>query len=224
MTLINTSIENLKPGDDCRKQFQIAYNNRYTWPTKFEGYQGLVEFKDKNRNELGNFIIDSEFKGKVFGITDQEIINSISTQLWEVCIHRVKREFDDVHGANTFTVGNTNEHGTEVLVGGKSEGDSYRINKSFFSMVHRNIHGKIVTIYTEKIIDTSSGYLSERYNSQYSDKLTSEVISKKYYFSDEFIPLDKNGPWVLSKRIISEGFSDSSTKTEYKFKDMKKIN
>ena len=69
-------------------------------------------------------------------------------------------------------------------------------------MVYRNIHGKIVNIYTTEISQTSEGYLSKNYNSKYIDPLSGKVISKINYFTDNFIPLYQNGPYVLSSRFI----------------------
>ena len=115
MNLTSTRIELLNSGVDCRKEFKIAYENRYTWPNVFEGYKGLVQFNNGSTTETGEFVIDSKFKGQVEGIKSEDIKKAILTQLWEVTIHRVRRKFDDIHSENIFTTGNVNEFGTEIL-------------------------------------------------------------------------------------------------------------
>jgi hypothetical protein len=65
-----------------------------------------------------------------------------------VAIHRVRRSFEQTHGDNTFTAGDTDAVGLEVIVSGKGAGDRYRIKDNVVTMVHRHIHGTVVTIFT----------------------------------------------------------------------------
>jgi hypothetical protein len=99
----------------------------------------------------------------------------VASQLWEVAIHRVRRSFEQTHGDNTFTAGDVNPRGIEVIVGGKNAGDRYCIANDVVTMVHRHIHGTVVTIETESVTDTGHGYLSHRYSSRYSDPATGEA-------------------------------------------------
>ena len=92
--------------------------------------------------------------------------------------------------------------GTEVLVGGKGEGDRYRIKNDVVTMVHRHIHGTVVTIFTTDVTDTGSGYLSHTYTSQYADPATGAARGGRSQFKDTFVPLAGNGRWVLAERII----------------------
>ena len=98
----------------------------------------------------GQFRVGADLKASVEGIEDEEITKAIGSQLWEVCIHRVRRSFEQTHGANTFTAGDTDAVGLEVIVGGKNAGDRYRIKDSVVTMVHRHIHGTVVTIFTRQ--------------------------------------------------------------------------
>ena len=45
----------------------------------------------------GNFSLDKDFKSDIQEIDDEKIVKSIASQLFEVCIHRIKREFQSVH-------------------------------------------------------------------------------------------------------------------------------
>jgi len=146
---------------------------------------------------------------------------AIASQLWEVAIHRVRRPFDQVHGANTFTAGDRTDEGLEVLIGGKGEGDRYRIKGDVVTMVHRHIHGTVVTIHTGSTTDTGSGYLSRDYTSQYSDPASGEARGASSRFEDTFVPLGEKGSWVLERRAISSKDSDGQdTLQVFEFNDL----
>ena len=197
-----TTTSPIKPGCDLRDQFRRAYDNRYTWDPGFSGYRGRCIWQQGDRQAEGRFEIGANLKAKVEGIDDEEILKAISSQLWEVAIHRVRRSFEQTHGSNTFTAGDTDAVGTEVLVGGKGEGDRYRIKDDGVTMVHRHIHGTVVTIFTTDVTDTGSGYLSHTYVSQYADPATGETRGGRSSFRDTFAPLTDGGAWVLAERVI----------------------
>ena len=212
-------------GTNCEGLFRSAYENRYTWPADFSGYKGSCKWTNGNDFCQGSFLIDEALKASVKDIENESIAKSIHSQLWEVSIHRVFRTFEQVHGQNTFTLGDTNEVGTEVLVGGKNEGDKYSINNNIITMVNRNIHGKLIVIYTKKIKETGAGYLSINYTSQYFDTISKNPLKGKSHFFDEFKPLSEGGPWVLTKREIEtkEFESGEAKKDTFIFSDLMKI-
>ena len=203
-----TSIPNVAPGSDCRDAFQAAYQNRYTWEPGFGGYQGRCVWEQGDRRVEGRFQIGADLKAKVEGIDDAEVEKAIASQRWEVAIHRVRRPFEQVHGANTFTAGDSTDEGLEVLIGGKGEGDRYRIKADVVTMVHRHIHGTVVTIHTGSTTDTGSGYLSRNYTSQYSDPASGEARGASSTFEDTFVPVGEQGCWVLERRAISSKDAD----------------
>ena len=192
----------LKTGTDCQNLFRRAYENRYSWDKDFKGYSGSCIYQKGSTTYKGQFIITSDFKPKVKDIEDDKITKLISSQLWEVAIHRVKRSFEDVHGGNTFTSGDVNHMGLEVLVGGQSKGDSYRIKDDIVTMVNRHMHGSLINILTKEIKDTGQGYLGISYNSQYFDPLSKQAKSGKCLYEDKFIPLGIQEQWVLESRSI----------------------
>jgi Protein of unknown function (DUF3386) len=142
--------------------------------------------------------------------------DSIIGQLREVAIHRVRRTFAETHGKNTFRYGTTDETGAvEILMGGKAEGDRYKLRNNEVCHVHRHIHGVIVTIDTFSSHDTGSGYLSHRYDSIYTDPTTGEAKGGKIVFEDNY---QKAGDFqILSQRIIQESVADGTTSTEFNF-------
>ena len=190
------------PGTDLREAFRAAYENRYTWEPGFGGYSGRCVWEQGDRCLEGTFQVGADLKAVVEGLTDEEVHKAVASQLWEVAIHRVRRHFEQTHGANTFTAGDTDAVGTEVIVGGKGAGDRYRIKDNVVTMVHRHIHGTVVTIFTGSTTDTGAGYLSRTYTSSYSDPATGAVMGGTTSFTDIFVPLAGQGPWVLSERLV----------------------
>ena len=195
----------VKPGSDLREVFRRAYENRYTWEPGFSGYKGNCIWQQDDQRVEGRFEIGADLKAKVEGIDDEQVLKAINSQLWEVAIHRVRRSFEQTHGENTFTAGDTDAVGTEVLVGGKGNGARYRIKGDVVTMVHRHIHGTVVTIFTTEVTDTGSGYLSHTYTSQYADPASGEARGGRSSFKDTFVALPEGGPWVLQERVINTG-------------------
>ena len=102
-------------GADCTHLFKAAYENRYTWEPDFSGYKGRCSWTDGKTEIKGIFSLGQDLKAIVKEIDNENIKKAISSQLWEVAIHRVKRSFEQTHGKNTFTLGDTNKIGSEVI-------------------------------------------------------------------------------------------------------------
>ena len=87
---------------NCREIFQNAYEKRYTWDGDFKGYRGKCIFSIDNETHEGKFSLGKDFKPEIEDISNDKVIKSIASQLFEVSIHRVKREFEEVHSKNDF--------------------------------------------------------------------------------------------------------------------------
>tara|TARA_Y100001933_G_scaffold192707_1_gene192260 strand:- start:456 stop:1103 length:648 start_codon:yes stop_codon:yes gene_type:complete len=209
---------------NCEELFKEAYNSRYTWPNKFNGYSGKCIFEENERSIDGEFVLDSNFKPEIINISDDDIVKMISSQLFEVAIHRVKREFDEVHKNNNFKFLRETEKGMEIQVVGKNEGDKYIVRDKKINMVFRKIHGVIIEIFVEDFKDTGDGFLSKRYTSQQLDIETLTPKSKRFEYEDNFVNLGIDNIWVLESRIIK--FLDDNNKFKNKkfmFKELKAI-
>jgi hypothetical protein len=200
----------------ARELFQAAYENRYTWEPNFPGYTAAVEFKHDDLVLTGTVAVKANLSAEVMGIDDEEARKAILGQLNEVAIHRVRRTFEATHGKNTFSYGETDATGAvEILMGGKSEGDRYKLRNNEVCHVHRHIHGIVVTIDTFSSHDTGAGYLSHRYDSVYADPQTGEVKGGKIVFEDNY---QKVGNYqLLSQRIIQSEENGQPTTTEFNF-------
>jgi hypothetical protein len=181
--------------------FRAAYENRYTWDKNFPGYTADITYKYNDKVFTGTVRINANLKGEVLGIEDEEAKQAISGQIWEIAIHRIRRTFEETHSANTFRYGATHPDGAvEILMGGKSEGDRYQVNNNIVTLVHRHIHGTVVTINTFNIHDTGEGYLPSTYDSIYHDPKTGEQKGGKGFFEDGYEQVGNYS--ILNRRAI----------------------
>ncbi len=186
---------------DARALFQSAYENRYTWDEKFPGYTADVTYRDGDKTYSAKCRINADFSFDVFDIEDEDGKKAIHGQVWEIAVHRVRRTFEETHGKNVFTLGATDpDGGVEIFVSGKSMGDRYKVRNNEVSLVHRHIHGVVVTIHTFGSQDTGTGYLSNRYDSIYSDPKTGAVKGARSEFEDIYEEI--GGYYILTKRTI----------------------
>lgn len=186
---------------DARELFRAAYENRYTWDQNFPGYTADVTYESGEQTYTAKARINADCTFEVSGIDDEAAKKAIQGQVWEIAVHRVRRSFEETHGKNIFTLGDTDETGAvEVFVKGKSMGDRYKVHNNEVSLVHRHIRDIVVTIHTYSSHDTGSGYLSHRYDSVYSDPKTGELKGGKSDFEDNY---EKVGDYyVLTSRVI----------------------
>ena len=187
---------------NCKELFKKAYEKRYTWSHKFSGYKGKCIFSLNSNTYKGNFVLGKDFKPEIDNIDDQKIVKSISSQLFEVSIHRVKREFKEIHSKNNFNLIKDSESGIEIIVSGKSEGDKYRVKNNCINMVYRKIHGIIIEIFVQEFFDTGNGFLSKKYTSQQIDPNTLKANSLKLEYEDRFINIGSQDIWILNSRSI----------------------
>ena len=194
-------MENLRE-INCKEIFRKAYENRYTWKNEFNGYKGKCIFFVNNNNHEGEFFLGKDFKPNIQKIEDEKIVRSIASQLFEVCIHRVKREFNSVHSENNFNLLKNSDKGIEMSVSGKNQGDKYRVKNDCINMVYRKIHGTIIEIFVEEFLHTGIGVLSKKYSSQSIDPNTLEAVSQKLEYEDEFTNIGAADCWILNSRTI----------------------
>ena len=187
---------------NCKEIFKKAYEKRYTWNTNFSGYKGKCIFSVNKDSYEGKFSLGKDFKPEIQNIDDQEIVKSISSQLFEVSIHRVRREFKAIHSKNNFKLINDSDNGIEMIVSGKSEGDKYRVKNNCINMVYRKIHGIIIEIFVQEFFDTGNGFLSKKYTSQQLDPITFKAKTLKLEYEDRFIKIGPHDIWILNSRFI----------------------
>ncbi len=204
---------------EARQLMQSAYENRYTWNKSFPGYSADVQFKTGDQTYRGEVRVNPDLSAEVMEVADEAALKAIKGQLFEVAIHRIRRSFDETHGKNTFSLGETDESGAvEIIVGGKSEGDRYKIRSNEVCMVHRHIHGIVVTIDTQSSHDTGAGYLSHRYHSVYRDPQTGEIKGEQDY-EDIYEPVGDYQ--ILTSRVIRAIEAGQPMVSDFSFSNIK---
>ena len=210
---------------NCKEIFRKAYENRYTWKNNFNGYKGKCTFINKKNNYEGRFLLGKDFKPYIQKIDDENIVKSIASQLFEVSIHRVKRDFLSIHSENNFNLIKSAESGIEMKVSGKNDGDKYRVKDLGINMVYRKIHGTIIEIFVEDFLNTGNGLLSKKYTSQQVDPNTLKPNSQKLEYIDEFINISTNDDWILNSRTIKYlDENQQEEKQKFVFEDLCLIN
>jgi len=217
-------MDNLKK-INCKEIFKNAYENRYTWKNDFHGYQGKCFFLTNNNIYKGDFVLGKDFKPNIQNIEDEKVVKSIASQLFEVCIHRVKREFQSEHTENNFNLLKNSESGIEMSVSGKNQGDKYRVKNNCINMVYRKIHGTIIEIFVEEFLDTGIGSLSKKYSSQTIDPETLKPKSQKLEYVDEFTNIGDEDYWILNSRTIKYLNQNQEEEIQkFVFEDMSLLN
>ena len=187
---------------NCKEIFRKAYENRYTWNDEFNGYKGKCFLYVNEYIHEGEFSLGKDFRPNIQKIEDEKIVKSIASQLFEVCIHRVKREFNSLHSENNFNLLKNSDSGIEMSVSGKNQGDKYRVKNDCINMVYRKIHGTIIEIFVEEFLHTGIGCLSKKYSSQSIDPDTLKTKSQKLEYEDEFTNIGEEDHWILNSRTI----------------------
>jgi hypothetical protein len=201
---------------EARDLFRAAYENRYTWEQNFPGYTADVTFKRGGEVFSAKARVNRDLSAEVFDLADEQAKKEIHGQLWEIAIHRIRRSFEETHGKNTFSYGETDETGAvEILLGGKSAGDRYKVRNNEVCFVHRHLHGVVVTIHTFSSHDTGEGYLSHRYDSIYHDPKTGEVKAGRSEFADNYEKIGKY--YILTSRVIQSEENGEKIVREFGF-------
>jgi hypothetical protein len=203
----------------ARDLFRAAYENRYTWDRNFPGFTADVTFNHNDASFQGQVRVNADLSAEVNGIDDKEAADTVKNQLREVAIHRIRRTFEETHGKNEFEYGEPQADGsTEILVGGKSSGDRYRVKDNIVTLVHRHIHGIVVTINTLSAIDTNSGYLSQRYDSIYNDPQTGEQKGGKTVSEDNYTQVGDY--FLLTSREVVSTADDKEDRLAFGFQNL----
>lgn len=210
MTAVQTS---------ARDFFRAAYENRYTWDKSFPGYTADVTFKEGDVTQTGKVTINSKLAAEVTGFDDENAKKAVEEQAWEIAVHRVRRNFEDTHGKNTFEFGATDETGAvEILLGGKSAGDRYKVRDNVVTLVHRHIHNIVVTINTTAVQNTDEGYLSHQYDAVYHDPQTGEQKGEPSDFEDSYERVGNY--YILNRRVIRTTENGQAIASEFIFSNI----
>ncbi len=204
---------------NARDLFRAAYEHRYTWDANFPGYSADIELKQGDEVYNGHTRINPDLSVEVTGIEDEEVQQSVYTQMRDIVTHRKRTSFDTSHGKNTFNLGETDESGAvEILVSGDSMGSNYKIRGHEICLVSRVMGRMAFVINTHESLETPEGYLSSRYNAIFRNPQTDEIM-RELEFEDTF---EKIGDYyVMTRQVVHSKEKGVVTTTEFNYSNVK---
>jgi hypothetical protein len=204
---------------NARDLFKAAYEYRYTWDPNFPGYSADIELKQGSEVHNGKITIKPDFSVEVTGIPDEEIQQSVYTQLRDVVTHRKRSSFEASHGKNSFSFGETDDSGAvEILVEGDAMGSNYKVRGKEISLVSRVMGRMAFVINTHKSLDTGEGYAASDYNAIFRNPQTNEVI-RELEFEDTY---EKIGDYyVMTRQVVHSTEKGQVTTTEFNYSNIK---
>jgi hypothetical protein len=216
-----TDAPHVAASHEAQALFQAAYENRYTWDANFPGYTADVTVTQGDQTYTGKMCIKADYTFETTDTSDAKALELIKGQVWEIAVHRARRSFADTHGKNTFAFGETDATGAiEIIMGGKAEGDRYKLRDNEVCMVYRHIHGVVVTINTTHSHQTDAGYLSHTYDSVYHDAKTGE-FKESSEFEDIYEKI--GGYYILTSRVITGTTNGQKVPTTYTFSNIQTL-
>lgn len=196
---------------DARALFRAAYENRYTWDASFPGYTAAVEIKQGDEAITAKVRINADLSYEIVELSDEKEREVLQHHLWETVTHRKYNAFDQAHGKNTFSLGDTDETGsTEIQVSGDAMGSHYRVRNNEISQVNRVMPQVGFSINHKKSLDTDSGYISTHYDVVYRNPKTNEVVQESEVESTH----EKIGGYYLLTQQITRTTKQSETTTQ----------
>ena len=203
----------------ARQIFQTAYESRYTWDENFPGYSADVQLVQGDEVYTGKIRINRDLSVEVTGIEDEQVQESVYTQLRDVITHRKRSLFEQAHGKNEFNFGKMDEtSAVEILVKGDAMGSNYKVRGTEICQVSR-VMGRIAfVIDTHESLDTGDGYIASRYDAVFRNPQTNEV-TQVLKFEDTF---EKVGNYyLLTQQVVQEDKQGKATTTQFNFSNIK---
>ncbi len=199
--------------------FRTAYENRYTWDSNFPGYSADLMLKQGDEVYTGQIQIKGDLTVEVTGIEDEEVKQSVYTQLRDVITHRKRSTFEQAHGKNKFSLGETDETGAiEILVEGDAMGSNYKVRGREISMVSRVMGRMAFVINTHESLDTGEGYVSRRYDVVFRNPQTQEVI-RELEFEDIFEQVGNY--YIMTRQVVHSKEQEKVITTEFNYSNVK---
>ncbi|MGL5059704.1 MAG: DUF3386 domain-containing protein [Microcoleus sp.] len=203
----------------ARDLFRAAYEHRYTWDSNFPGYSADIELKQGDETYTAHVAIKPDMSVEVSGIADEEVQQSVYTQLRDIVTHRKRSLFEQSHGKNSFTLGSEDSSGAvEILVQGDSMGSNYKIRGREICQVSRVMGRMAFVIDTHESLETPEGYLASRYDAIFRNPQSSEII-RELEFEDTF---EKIGNYyVMTKQVVRSKEQGQVITTEFNYSNVK---
>ncbi|WP_448597147.1 DUF3386 domain-containing protein [Thermoleptolyngbya sp.] len=198
---------------DAQSLFRAAYENRYTWDADFPGFTADVTLNQGGETYTGKVRVNADLSYEVVELSDEAVRESLQGMLWEIVTHRKRNSFEQAHGKNRFSLGNTDDTGAvEILVSGDAMGSNYKLRNNEICQVSRVMGGNAFVINHHTSLDTGAGYISTGYDVTFRNAETREVVRENRVDStyENF-----GGYYLLTRQVIHSTQGDTQTTTEF---------
>ena len=204
---------------NARDLFKAAYENRYTWDSNFPGYSADINLKQGSEVYNGQISIKADLSVEVTGIPDEEVQQSVYTQLRDVVTHRKRSSFEASHGKNSFSLGDNDDTGAvEILVEGDAMGSNYKVRGKEICLVSRVMGRMAFVINTHKSLETPEGCIASDYNAIFRNPQTNEII-RELEFEDSY---EKVGNYyIMTSQVVNSTENGQTTTTEFNYSNIK---
>jgi hypothetical protein len=203
----------------AKELFRSAYENRYTWDTDFPGYSADVELKQGDEVYTGKVRVNRDMSVEVSGVEDEQVKESIYTQMRDVITHRKRGNFEQAHGKNEFSLGETDStDAMEILVKGDAMGSNYKIRGTEICQVSRVMGRVAFTIDTHESMNTGEGYISSRYDAIFRNPQTNEVTNQ-LEFEDGYTKVGNY--YIMTHQVVRSNEQGQHTTTEFNYSNVK---
>lgn len=200
--------------NQAQELFRAAYENRYTWDKNFPGYTADLQLVQGDEVYKGKIQVKGDFSVEVTNIEDEKVKESIYNQLRDIVTHRKPGNFEQAHGKNSFTLGETDSTGAvEILVSGDAMGSNYKVRGQEICQVSRVMGPMAFTINTAESLATENGYISIKYNAIFRDSKTNNLKGKREFVES----YQKFGDYYLPTRQVIEAINPEGEKTITEF-------
>lgn len=205
--------------NNARDLFRAAYENRYTWDANFPGYSADIEVKQGEEVYTAKIRINKDMSVEVTGIENEQVQESIYTQLRDIITHRKRSSFEQAHAKNEFNLGQTDDSGAvEILVKGDAMGSNYKVREQVISQVSRTMGRISFVIDTKETLDTGAGYVPTRYDVIFRNAQSGELTAQRQH-EDYF---EKIGDYyIMTREVIHSTENGQQITTEFNFSNIK---
>ncbi len=202
----------------ARDLFQAAYENRYTWDANFPGFTADVALKQGDEVYTAKICVNQDLSVEVTDIDNEEVKESLYTQMRDVITHRKRNAFEAAHGKNTFSLGETDQTGAvEILVQGDAMGSNYRVRNNQISLVSRVMGRMAFVIHHKASLETGQGYISSNYTAVFRNPQTNEVL-RQMEFEDTYEQVGDY--YIMTRQVVHSREQGQQTTTEIDFNNI----
>lgn len=184
----------------AREVFRAAYENRYTWDADFPGFRADVALIQGDTTHRGIVQVNADLSIAVSGLSDESVRSALAARLRDLVTHRQRSPFEQIHGKNTFSFGQTDADGAvEILVTGEAMGSRYKVRDRQIVLVHRVMGRMAFTITHSQSLNTPQGYAATHYQAVFSHPETHAVL-RTATFEDTYEPIE--GYYLMTRQVV----------------------